>query len=61
MKTVWRIIGLVGLGLLTLGAVCIVVGLITGGSTDRIMDTLFANYNIEYYVKIAQQFITSVF
>ncbi|MEA4946331.1 MAG: hypothetical protein VB058_02030 [Oscillospiraceae bacterium] len=61
MKTIWRVVGLIALGALTLGAVCIVVGLITGGSIDRIIDALFANYDVDYYLKIGQQFVGTLF
>jgi hypothetical protein len=60
MKSIWRVIGLIGLGLLTLGAVCIVVGLITGGSVSRITDALFSNYDLNYYLNIWQQFVGSI-
>lgn len=60
MKAIWRVVGLVGLGVLTLGVVCVVVGLITGGSVERITDALFANYDLTYYLNICQQFIGSI-
>ena len=60
MKSIWRVIGLIALGALTLGAVCVVVGLITGGSIDRIIDALFTNYDVDYYLKIWQQFVGTI-
>jgi hypothetical protein len=60
MKTVWRVIGLIGLAVLTLGAVCVVVGLITGGSVTRISDTLFANYDVQFYIDLAKQILSTI-
>ena len=61
MKTIWRIIGVIGLSALTLGAVCIVVGLITGGSIDRVINTFFANYDVDYYLNLGQQYSSVLF
>jgi len=60
MKTIWKVVGLIGLAVLTLGAVCIVVGLITGGSVERISDTLFANYDVQYYISLGKQIISTI-
>jgi len=61
MKTIWKIIGLISLALLTLGAICVVVGLITGGSIDRIIDAVFANYDVDYYLALWKQVISQIF
>ncbi len=55
MKSIWKIIGVIGLAMVTLGAVCVVVGLITGGSLGRISDALFANYDVQYYIDLIKQ------
>ena len=55
MKSIWKIIGVIGLAMVTLGAVCVVVGLITGGSLGRISDALFANSDVQYYIDLIKQ------
>lgn len=61
MKAIWRVIGFIGLGVFILGAVCIVVGLITGGSIDRVVDTFYKNYDVNYYLNLWQQFAGVLF
>lgn len=50
MSKSWRVISLVVLIAILLGAVCVGVGLVTGGEWDRIYSTLDARYHIDMYI-----------
>lgn len=50
MSKSWRVISLVVLVAILLGAVCVGVGLITGGEWDRIYSTLDERYHVDMYV-----------
>ena len=50
MSKSWRVISLVVLIAILLGAVCVGVGLVTGGEWDRIYSILDARYHIDMYV-----------
>ncbi len=50
MSRSWRVISLVVLIAILVGAVCVGVGLVTGGEWDRIYSTLDARYHIDMYI-----------
>ena len=50
MSKSWRVISLVVLIAILFGAVCVGVGLVTGGEWDRIYSTLDARYHIDMYI-----------
>lgn len=50
MKKGWRVIILIVLVAVLLGAVSVAVGYMTGAETTRIMDTLDARYNINMWI-----------
>lgn len=60
MKTVWKVVSIIGIAALTLGVICIVVGFFTGGSVSRIIDTIFATYDMDYYLSLWQQLVANV-
>lgn len=50
MKKGWRVIIVIVLVAVLLGAVSLAVGFMTGAETSRIMDTLDARYNINMWI-----------
>ncbi len=50
MSKSWRVISLIVLIAILLGAVCVGVGLVTGGEWDRIYTTLDGRYHVDMYV-----------
>lgn len=60
MSKSWRVISLVVLIAILLGAVCVGVGLVTGGEWDRIYSTLDARYHIDMYVEYVGQVLTVI-
>ena len=58
MNKSWRIILLVVLIAMLLGAVCAGVGLVTGGEWDRIHTTLDARYHLDMYWNYAGEVCT---
>ena len=64
MKKGWRVIILIVLVAVLLGAVSVAVGYMTGAETTRIMDTLDARYNINMwidYFSLVYEQVTLVF
>lgn len=57
MKKGWRIVTVVVLVALLLGAVCVGVGMLTGADSVRIFNLLDDKYHITMYVDYAQQVI----
>lgn len=57
MKKGWRIIIIIVLVAVLLGAVATAVGFMTGADTARIMDTLDARYNLNMWL----QYISEVY
>ena len=57
MKCGWRVILSIVLIAALLGAVCVGVGLITGGEWARIYSTLDSRYHVAAYVDYVQQVI----
>ena len=49
MSRSWRVISLVVLIAILFGAVCVGVGLVTGGEWDRIYSTLDERYHVDMY------------
>lgn len=47
MSKAWKIVSIVAVIALILGALCILAGMVTGGDTERIKDILFATYDLE--------------
>ncbi len=47
MDKAWKVVSLVALIALILGALCILAGFVTGGEMQRIKDIFFASYDIE--------------
>ena len=58
MSRSWRVISLVVLIAILLGAVCVGVGLVTGGEWDRIYSSLDARYHIDMYIDYIGQVFT---
>ena len=58
MSRSWRVISLVVLIAILFGAVCVGVGLVTGGEWDRIYSSLDARYHIDMYVDYIGQVFT---
>ena len=58
MSKSWRVISLIVLIAILLGAVCVGVGLITGGDWDRIYTTLDARYHVDMYVDYVGEVFT---
>ena len=50
MKKGWRVIIIIVLVAVLLGAVSLAVGFMTGAETSRIIDTLDARYNINMWI-----------
>ena len=55
MKKAWRIIILVVLVAVLLGAVCVGVGFLTGGDMSRIYTVLDNRYHLDAYVQYFRQ------
>ena len=47
MAKAWKIVSAVCIIAVLLGALCVLVGLITGGDTQRVLDIFNATYNID--------------
>ena len=60
MSKSWRVISLIVLIAILLGAVCVGVGLITGGDWDRIYTTLDARYHVDMYVDYVGEVFTVI-
>ena len=60
MSKSWRVISLIVLIAILLGAVCVGVGLITGGDWDRIYTTLDARYHVDMYVDYVGEVFTGL-
>jgi len=56
MKATWKAIGIISAILLGLAIVCVVVGMFTGGSTERLQEALNANYDVQYYLGLGKRF-----
>ena len=57
MKKGWKIVGILVLVIIILGAVCVGVGLLTGGDTTRIYSVLDNRFNLtELYKAYIQYF-----
>ena len=58
MSNSWRVISLIVLIAILFGAVCVGVGLVTGGEWDRIYSSLDARYHVDMYVDYVGQVFT---
>lgn len=59
MAKAWKIISSVCIIAVLLGALCVLVGLITGGDTQRVLDVFNATYNIDGLKQAYEQAIQS--
>ena len=57
MAKAWKIISAVCIIAVLLGALCVLVGLITGGDTQRVLDIFNATYNIDGIKQAYEQVI----
>ena len=57
MAKAWKIISAVCIIAVLLGALCVLVGLITGGDTQRVLDVFNATYNIDSLKQAYEQAI----
>lgn len=57
MAKAWKIISAVCIIAVLLGALCVLVGLITGGDTQRVLDIFNATYNIDSLKQAYEQAI----
>ena len=57
MAKAWKIISAVCIIAVLLGALCVLVGLITGGDTQRVLDIFNATYNIDGLKQVYEQAI----
>ena len=57
MAEAWRIVCAVCIIAVLLGALCVLVGLITGGDTQRVLDVFNATYNIDSLKQAYEQAI----
>lgn len=60
MSKTWRVVWIIVLIAVLLGAVCVGVGVITGGEWSRIYSILDTRYHVDVYVKYAQQVVQTV-
>ena len=60
MKGVWKVILIIVVVMLILGAVSIGVGITTGADISRIHQVLDNRYHIDMYLQYAQQVVISV-
>ena len=47
MRKAWKIVGILVLIVIILGAICVGVGLLTGGDTSRIYSVIDNKYNLK--------------
>jgi len=57
MNKAWKIIAAIVIIALIFGALCVLVGSITGGDTQRIMDEFEKSYNLDGMFKTMRQAI----
>ena len=57
MAKAWKIISAVCIIAVLLGALCVLVGLITGGDTQRVLDVFNATYNLDGLKQVYEQAI----
>ena len=60
MTKMWRIVLIVVMITILLGAVCVGVGLVTGGEWDRIYSALDGRYHLDVYIAYAQQVVQEI-
>lgn len=60
MAKAWKIISAVCIIAVLLGALCVLVGLITGGDTQRVLDIFNATHNIDGIKQAYEQAIQNV-
>ena len=57
MAKAWKIISAVCIIAILLGVLCVLVGLITGGDTQRVLDAFNVTYNIDALKQAYEQAI----
>lgn len=60
MAKVWKFIGILAGIAILLGALCLLVGFITGGDQVRILNIFNATYDVEYYKSLIIETIQNV-
>ena len=60
MSNSWRVISLIVLIAILFGAVCVGVGLVTGGEWDRIYSSLDARYHVDMYIDYVGDVFTAL-
>jgi hypothetical protein len=57
MKKAWKIVGILVLVIIVLGAICVGVGLLTGGDSSRIYSVLDNRYNLKELYRVYAEYI----
>lgn len=60
MKRGWKVILIIVLAAVLLGAVCVAVGLVTGADSNRILGVLDEHYNFTAYLTAYRQYAGDV-
>lgn len=60
MKKGWKIVGILVLVVIILGAICVGAGLMTGAEFDRIYDVLDGRYGLTMLYKKSADYFTQV-
>lgn len=61
MAKIWKIVAIVVIIALLLGGVCVLVGMITGADTERIMNLFNVSYDIDGLRQTFEQTIQNAF
>ena len=60
MSKTWRVVLSIVMIAVLLGAVCVGVGLVTGGDWGRIYSSLDARYHVEVYLNYAKDVVREI-
>ncbi len=62
MKAIWKVIALIALALIVLGAVCAAIGYFTGGSVERMIEVFFGSREtFELVLQLLREELASIF
>lgn len=62
MKHIWKIVLIVVLILVVLGAACAVIGMFTGASLERMIEVLFGSREtFDFFVELLRQELSGIF
>ena len=61
MSKGWRVVMVIVMTAILLGAVCVGVGLLTGGEWDRVYSTLDDRYSVTWYLDSYTDYFVQVF